>query len=262
MSYDISDSFKYKRIQQKSLSCESSATSDIISKRLWKNITEDDIIEILPKSEYWKTAWFEDDNRIWWDPNKWFVWIIDKIPISNLKALQRKYQWYWVYEKPISEVYDLYNIKNTIINKENRYYLNLNSQEEHLVYLLKEFYNWADIQLWWDRCTYPEYEDWIKEVKYKLTQKDLEKWINWKNKCIYPFKDRILTWYIKEDDWSLKEHKWLNWQHAFYLLWYKWSIIDPTHIIIWDTNTWKHTYETKEWLRKWSKMDDRSIVIH
>ena len=60
----------------------------------------------------------------------------------------------------------------------------------------------------------------------------------------------------------LKEIQWLNWEHAFYLLWYKWGTENPTHIIVWDTNTWKHTYATKEWLRKWGKMQDRSIVVY
>ena len=69
-------------------------------------------------------------------------------------------------------------------------------------------------------------------------------------------------WKYKDENWELKIYKWLNWEHAFYLLWYKWNYKKPTHIIVWDTMTGKHTYPTNKWMRKWDKMQNRSIIIY
>lgn len=40
-------------LQQRDLSCESAATSDIISTILGKDISEDEIVGLLPKSIYY-----------------------------------------------------------------------------------------------------------------------------------------------------------------------------------------------------------------
>jgi len=252
---DISNKFPYKRIQQKELSCESSATADIISAINWYKITEDDIISRLPKSDFYnKIAVMSWWKRIWWDPDKWFVWYIDKYKWKW--ALQYKYQWYGVNELPIQKVYSEYWIKTEIINEFNQIEKWFN-YKKHLTYLLISLNEWKFIQLWGDICTYPEFEDWQYK---KLTQSLADKWYNWLNNCLYPKSSRVLTWYAKEKDWSYSKIEWLNWEHAFYLLWYKWWVENPTHIIVWDTNTWKHTYKTEEWLRKWWKMQYRSII--
>jgi hypothetical protein len=49
---NVINSFKYTRIQQKSLSCELSAASDILSTLENKNITEDELISHVGKSMY------------------------------------------------------------------------------------------------------------------------------------------------------------------------------------------------------------------
>jgi len=257
--FDISFKMKEKSIQEKTLSCEISAVSDILTNKLWYNITEDELINKIEKSHAEKDAWIEKEKIFWWDPDRWFVWYIDIHPKTKTRASQRKYQWYGVYEAPISKIYTNYGIENIIINAYTREQIWLKDQKEHLSFLLKNLIDWNYIQLWWDICTYPEYEDGIEIGKINTNQAN--SWISWKNICANPYRERILTWNYKKEDWSLKQINWLNWEHAFYLLWYKWNISEPSHIIVWDTNTWKHTYPTIEWLRKWWKMDDRSILI-
>jgi len=257
---DISNKFYKKSIQQQELSCESSATSDIISTIKKQKVTEYDVIKKLPKSFFWKTAYWKGKDRYWWDPDVWFVWYLDKY--KGRWALQRKYEWYWVYEKPLSKVYSQYWIKNRVINKFNRQNLWISNSLQQLVFSLKQISDWNYIQMWWDTCTYPKYEDW-KINSGHITQEQANKWLNWRNKCLYPYRSRILLWrYTDHITWKTKVIKWLNGEHAFYLLWYKWNIENPTHIIVWDTNTWKHTYPTSEWLRKWDKMDNRSILVY
>lgn len=257
---DISNQFIKNTIQKKELSCESSATSDIISALKQKTYTEDDVIKYLPTSKGSQVAVWKNWKRYWWNPDVWFVWYIDGY--HGRGALQRKYEGYWVNENPISVVYDKYGIKTEIINKYNRVDKWLKTSKEQLTRLLKEINKWNYVQLWWDTCTYPEFEDW-KINSWHISQNLADKWLNWRNNCLYPYRSRILTWqYLDPTTWKEKTIKWLNWEHAFYLLGYKWWVNNPTNIIVWDTNTWKHTYPTKERLRKWDKMDNRSIIVY
>lgn len=260
IDFDISNRLDYKRIQKKELSCESSATADIISYIKKENISEDDVLWKLPKSSFWKAAYWDNWKRIWWNPEKWFVWILDKIEENGRGALQWKYEGYGVYEKPISKVYNDYWINNKIINKYNWNTNWIKNEKEHLSIILKSLTKWYMIQLWGDTCTYQEYEDGVLD-KWKITQEEADKWYNGKNKCIYPLSERKLTWYSKNNDWTLTKHEWLNWEHAFYLLWYTGWIDNPKTIIVWDTNTGRHEYKTKEWLRKWERMSYRSIIV-
>jgi len=251
-SYDISSKFKYKSLQEKSLSCESSVTADILSKKLNKKIREQEVIAKLPKSNYYnKLPIKENWKLIWGDPNKWFVWYIWNT--NKIQAYQSLKTWYWVLEKPIKEVYWMYWLKTEQISKE--YYENEN---QLLTIILKKLLNWNDIQLWGDYCTYPEEEDGI--IK-NLTSFQAKKWYNWKNLCIYPKSSRNFEWYYKDQNNKLIKTIWLNWEHAFYLLWYYWDINNPETIIVWDAQTWKHNYSKKEWLRKWKKMDYRHLII-
>lgn len=252
---DISNNFLYKRLQKKELSCEASATADILSTIKGYNITEKEIIEKLPKSDFYnKTSYFSWWNRIWWDPELWFVWYIDKYNWHG--ALQYEYEWYGVYEKPIQKIYLDYWINTEIIN--NTMYEGLDINEYiHLRQLLIALNDWKYVQLWWDTCTYEWFEDWNKR---HLTQELADKWFNGINYCVFPKKERIISWNIVDQDWTLRKINWLNWEHAFYLLWYKWWVEDPTDIIVWDTSTWKHTYSITEWLRKWRKVENRSLI--
>lgn len=253
---DISNNFPYKRLQKRKLSCEASATSDILSAIKGYNITEEKVIEQMPKTDFFnKIAYNDWTTKIWWDPDVWFVWYIDKYNWRT--PLQKDYEWYGVYEKPIQSIYSNYLINTEIIN--NTMYDELNINEYiHLRKLLVALNDWKYVQLWWDICTYEWFEDWTE--KY-LTQELADKWYNWINYCVYAKNARTLSWIVKNPDSTLKQIKWLSWEHAFYLLWYKWWIENPTKIIVWDTYSWKHTYDTVEWLRKWKRMENRSIII-
>jgi len=255
LNFDITDNFPYKRLQLKELSCESSATADIISAIKGIKITEDDIIEKLPKTDFYnKKAIVSWKKIIWWDPNVWFVWYMDKYEWHG--ALQYKYEWYGVYEQPIQNVYEQYWISTSKINKYDYHNLWINKYE-HLKLLLVALNEGKFIQLWADTCTYKAFEDWkLKNINQSL----VDQWFNGINYCVYPTKGRIITWYVTQTDWTLKQINWLNGEHAFYLMWYKWGIENPTNIIVWDTHTWRHEYKTEEWMRKWWKMEFRSII--
>jgi hypothetical protein len=77
------------------------------------------------------------------------------------------------------------------------------------------------------------WEDEIKFFRYK----------NFDNRVVEAFENKEL---------SFKAHnnyintRWIN---------------NPTHIIAWDTDTWRHEYPIDEWMRKWGRMDYRTIII-
>jgi hypothetical protein len=55
-------------------------------------------------------------------------------------------------------------------------------------------------------------------------------------------------------DWRTSEGKKvtaLSGDHVFVLLGYIGSRESPSHIIVWDTDTGRHIYQTTEWMRKW-----------
>jgi len=243
---DITDSLNIKTIQKRSLSCEISATADILSNMIWKKIDEDLLLSKLSKSYYNSFPINKKWKKYWWNPQEWFVGYIDKLPNWEI-ARQRHMTGYWVLEKPIEKIFNSYNFKTKIISLYD--YTPEFSKKEHTTLILKELEKWNMVQLWWDICTNPKYFDWEE------------------NGCFYEWKpswddERKISWYYKDKNWKEVKYTWLNWEHAFYLLWYKWNINNPTHIIVWDTYTWKHNYVTKEWMRKWERMQYRSIIIY
>jgi len=179
--------------------------------------------------------------NIWGNPNAWYVWYIDKLP-DGKKATQSWMTWYWVLEKPIAKIYDKYDYENRIITNKD-YSINY-SQRQHLSEILQTINEWNMVQLWADYCTTPKFEDTSNT-----------------NTCKFLNLERKLTWFYKENG-KLIKHEWLAGEHAFYLLWYKWGTENPSHIIVWDTMTGKHTYPIKEWIRKWNKMENKSIIIY
>lgn len=257
--YDISNNFFIKSIQAKSLSCESSAAADILSTLLTKHITEDDVITLLPKSWYNQSAILENGKRYWWNPEVGFVGHIDQDKEKNIAGKQWKYEWYGVYEAPLQKVFSYYGFSTEILNAYNQKQQWFQSPLHHLTYLLSEITKGNYVQLWGDICTYRDQEDW--NYLGKMTTKKANEGKVWYNRCDNDTHPRILSWHYRDELWNEKYIKWLNWQHAFYLLWYRGNITDPTHIIVWDTTTGKHTYSLQEWLRKWERMEYRSLVI-
>ncbi len=244
--FDISDNIVNKSIQERALSCEISATKDIINYLLWKNIKERTLIEEISKSEYKKLPTKNIDWKIiWWNPNAWFVGYIWKLD-DWTKATQRWMTGYWVLEKPIIDLYTKYKLATKFID--NSSYKNDFTKEKHLELLLKELEKWNMIQLWWDICSNPDFR-WKWEVQCNY---------NWESSWN---KDRTMTWHY-EENWELKKYKWLVWEHAFYLLWFKWKISNPTEIIVWDTYSWRQIYPTSEWFRKWNLMENKSIIVY
>lgn len=240
-NYDISDKLKYKRIQEKSLSCELAATADISSYLKNQKVSEEYIISVVEKSKYNSLPIEQDDIKIWWNPNKWYVGYIDELP-DGTKSAQSSETWYWVLEKPIAKIFNDFWFKTKIITNKN--YNHQYNQKQHLTEILETLTKWNMVQLWWDYCTDPDFED-----------------TDNKNTCKYFNSDRKLIWYY-EENWELIKHEWLIWEHAFYLLWYIWWVDNPSHIIVWDTMTGKHIYAIEEWIRKWDKMQNRSIIIY
>lgn len=246
-------------LQERSLSCESSASSDILSTLLGKNISEEAVIYNLPKSLYYNTVPEEHPNNvsIWGNPNIWFVGHIDHR--EELLAKQKLMTGYGVYEAPIAQVYNTYWFTTQIINKHT--YNKAMSPSIHIRYLLEKLKRWSYVQLWWDWCTRLEYDDGILDSKRNFTDKQVGLSTSAKNTCYNVDKPRELKWKYYGENGELVEHIGLDGEHAFILLGWKGSIKNPTHIRVWDTDTGYHEYPLQEWMRKWEKMDYRSIVI-
>lgn len=258
LSLDISKKMKFKRLQDRPLSCESSVTADILSYLLTEDISEYDVYELIDKTFVNTLPFMFENKRFWGNPNVWFVGYIDYYgKKSDIKPTQRDMTGYWVYEKPIQKVYTEYGFETKILTWEN--YTAEFTPENHLTYLLKELHHWNMVQLWWDWCTIEEYDDGIID-KWEVTQKKVDTWIYAKNYCTTTKEDRTMEWYYIED-FQLKKHVWLVWEHAFYLLGYEWWVNTPSKIIVWDSDTGYHKYDTVEWMRKWKQMDYKSIVI-
>ena len=255
--YDRTEEFFKTTLQEKTYSCEISATSDILSTLKNKNFTEDELIQQIDKSKFDETAQYSNGIYIWWNPNAWYVWYIDTDAKGNV-ASQRNLTGYGVYEQPIAELYHSEWFKTKIIN--NSHYTQDFWVEQHLQKLLKEFTEGNYVQLWWDICTTSEYDDWELALA-DITQEDVDNGKNAKNECWSYGQDRKRVWYY-EDGESLVKHQGLIWEHNFYLLGYEWDIDNPINIIVWDTSTGKHTYPVKEWMRKWEEMDFRSIIVY
>lgn len=254
---DITKLLKQKSIQKRPLSCESAAAADIITYFTKKSIDEYKVFDLLKKDMDYKSkeVW---GIRVWWNPNKGFVGHVSYYwSRKSIKPFQRLYSGYWVYEKPIWEVFDKFGLNSMIINKNN--YNEFFDEKDHLKLVLESLDKGKMVQLWGDWCTDSKYEDWtIKRSEY--SQFDANQNKTGKNYCSTFYRDRTLTWYYYED-WKLKKHIGLSWEHAFILLGYEWYIDNPEKIIVWDTDTGYHKYPIKEWMRKWKMMNYRSIIV-
>jgi hypothetical protein len=240
--HDFSYRYKKKSIQKRALSCEISVASDILARHTGKKVTEDYLLGKIEKSEYGKLPEVIDGKTIWGNPNAWFVWYIDYLDTGE-KASQWSMTGYWVLEKPIQELYESFWLKTKIMTeKSHRPTFDANN---HLTHLIENLEKGHSVQLWWDYCTRPEYED-----------------TDEKNTCKTLNNDRTLEWYYSDEFGNLKKHIWLAWEHAFFLLGYTGTKYNPQEIIVWDSNTGKHSYKKAEWMRKWKMMQYKSIIIY
>lgn len=227
-------------IQQYKLSCEIAALQIVLA-ALKIAVTEDDIIASLPQYPYIYAS-----GGIWWDPDTQFV--------GFYTGSQAKQTGYGIYESPLANYAKIYKLKTEIISQ-NTYSGTMNPgthMNKLLQYLNKKN---THVILWWDWCTDPEYEDGV-----------LSSWGKWitglfplpgRNFCKNIAMNRTLNW--KTPEW--KDIVGLSGEHAFILLGYVGTIDKPTHIIVWDTFTGRHVYTSSEWMRKWSLMQYRSLII-
>lgn len=235
-TYDISSEI-YPKIQDYKLSCEIAAL-EIIFRYLGFVIEEDIIIWKLPIYN----VPYNTGSGIWGDPDKEFV--------GSLTGSQRGMTGYGVYAEPLREIATIYGFVWEA-------YEGIRSgmtEKYELTHKLQELKKWHGIILWWDWCTLEEYDDGLILLG--------ESWLRffpiaWKNTCNRDEKDRIMKWKTEDG----KNIFWISGEHAFVLLGYVGTLENPSHIIVWDTDTGRHIYPTEEWIRKWRLLNYRSLII-
>ena len=226
-------------LQKYSLSCEIAALAMVLSS-LWSPQTEDELIAKIPHFPEVYTG------GIWWDPDKEFV--------GSITGSQRRWTGYGVYPYPLSEV-----VKNDFSTE--IYSLSWRSDENDRVaknkmseYLLK-IESGTHVILWWDWCTRKEYEDGILSGSKSHIIKFFP--IAGKNECNRNDIERTMYWTTPAG----VEVSWLSGEHAFILLGYIGKRNNPSHIIVWDTDTGRHIYLMNEWMRKWGMLEYRALTI-
>lgn len=256
--FNTSDNFLRKHIQEYTYSCEISATSDILSTIKQKIIREDELIKKIWKSWFGKSSQKHTNGRtIWGNPNEGFVWNIH-VDEKWIQASQRRMTGYGVYEQPIAQLYSEYGVNSKIINYKN--HTADYTPKQHLTELLTELEAWNFVQFWGDVCTNPLYDDGEINLN-EMSQAHIVAGKIGKNNCWSWKLNRDITWYYKQNG-KLVKHTGLIGEHNFYMLGYRGTKENPNHIILWDTQTGEHMYPTAEFMRKWSAMDYRSLVIY
>lgn len=246
---DLSKQYSHAKVQSYSLSCEYSALSAILTKISGKTYSEDFLINKSPKDWFGKPAIMKNKIRYWGNPEIGFV---GKINESH----QFNYTGYWIYEKPLKKLVNSLGFSAKTLNKKE--YI-IETPKSHLTALLREIESWNWVFLLADWCTDPQYDD--GQISTKLTNAELQNWLNQKNTCKYWQENRIMKWKTLEN-WKEIDFVGLSGDHAFILTGYEWIKENPTHIRVFDTNTGFHKYPINEWMRKWWKMDNRSLVIY
>jgi hypothetical protein len=256
--FDIFEDMLHLRLQKKTLSCEAAAAATIFSQLLEKDISEEVVIQKLPKSMADRTSVKIGKDTFWGNPNAWFVGYSDYFWEPKQKPSQKKKTGYGVYEKPIAIVGDSLWLKTKIHNIYS--YTESSTPEKHLTFLLESLQQWKMVELWGDWCTLWKNEDGTIE-KINITQEKALKKISAKNECYDVEQPRKLEWKYLDEHKKVQTFTGLAGEHAFVLLGWIGNIQKPDTIIVWDTDTGYHQYSTKEWLRKWSKMQYRSLIV-
>lgn len=237
-TYDISSKYWFL-IQKYRLSCEIAAVRMVMKSLVPSDVTEDDIIaklRIMPGPL--------SSDGVWWDPDIGFV--------GSITGSQYMKTGYGIHEKPLErylkgEWYiatgsNMFDGRNIIPRK-------------RLIELFSSIESGKRVILWWDWCTTASMEDGTVKKVDTFIVRTLP--ISGINTCDRSPEDRQFTWTTP----SGKTIAWLSWEHAFLLLGYIWSRENPTHIIVWDTDTGRHVYPYNEWMRKWWMMQYRSLTV-
>jgi Peptidase_C39 like family len=226
-------------LQKYALSCEIAAL-EMVLRSLGSDETEDTIIARMPFFEWSLTG------GIWWDPDREFVW-----SITGSQRLATGYGIYpWALAKTIegdfyTEVFSLSG--DTIAT--------MDSARQKMSAYLSKIQSDDHVILWGDWCTNSENEDGIVKTDKSTLLRLFP--IAGKNECQRTIESRIMNWVTPDGI----EISWVSWEHAFVLLGYVGSLEDPTHIIVWDTDTGRHIYPAYEWMRKWSTLGYRALLI-
>ena len=227
-------------IQDYALSCEITALR-IILDRLGIIVSERDIFASIPQFPF-----VYGSGGIWWDPEIEFV--------GYYTGAQTQQTGYGVYEAPIAQYAQSYSLHTRIINQSS--YSRWSTRITHMWELLSTLDDpRSHVILWGDWCTDPASEDgffpkWGKSILRSFP-------LPARNRCYRSASERILRWQTP----SGKQVVWLSGEHAFVLLGYIGKKEKPTHIIVWDTYTGRHVYPYAEWMRKWSELQYRSLII-
>ncbi len=239
--FDTTKTFSGLSIQQRPLSCEISATSAVITTMTQAPVTEDMLEASILKQYYGLGV---DQFGIWGNPDAGFV--------GDIYGSQRKMTGYGVYETPITELYKKNNL-TTALPQETA------NVSKRLTEVLTAIKSGKRVQLWGDWCTDPNAEDGLaSEV---TTREANTLGVNAKNVCASLDKDRTLNWsYIGPNLEKIEVKAW-NGEHAFILMGYYGTPEKPSHIIVWDVYTGRHVYPVSEWMRKWSKVENRALII-
>ncbi len=91
-------------LQEKALSCESSASADILATLIGKKVLETEVISLLPKSNFYnKLPEKRGSQTLWGNPQEGFVGHIENT--GSIIAKQNQMTGYGVYEKPMALLY-------------------------------------------------------------------------------------------------------------------------------------------------------------
>ncbi len=239
-SYDISSRLDLS-LQRYRLSCEIAATRIALS-ALGRQMSEDQILSRLSFSSIDPLG----SDGVWGDPDLGFV--------GRIAGSQAEQTGYGVYEAPLQDFLANIDYHSEILN-ESRYTELGMTPAAHLSILIDQLRQDRQVVLWGDWCTDPQYEDGtVREIDMSMIR---EYGVAARNTCSTFSLNRQILWMTPEG----KNVSGLIGEHAFVLLGYIGDPMTPTHIIVWDTDTGRHTYPITEWMRKWSAMQYRSLII-
>lgn len=234
---DVSNRYKLS-LQKYLLSCEIAALRMVVEAVSGKYVSEEIIIREIPHY-----AWPLKEG-IWWDPEKEFVGVYT--------WSQAKATWYGVYGFPLSRFLDRKwydnEYRNTLIGR-------VFDPNSELSYIFTSLEKWDHVIFWADWCTTPAFDDGIVDKVDMYIIKTFG--IAARNLCERNSNERRLSWKTQDNQTIAG----LSWEHAYVLLWYVGDKSNPTHIIVWDTDTGKHIYPILEWIRKWSLLEYRTLIV-
>ena len=129
------------------------------------------------------------------------------------------------------------------------------NSEKELNYALDALEKGKHIIFWADWCTTPSLDDGLVDKVDIYIVRTFK--ISSRNLCERDSEARKMTWKTPEN----KTIEAISGEHAFVLLGYVGPKNDPSHIIVWDTDTGRHVYPILEWMRKWSLLDYRMLIV-